>query len=227
MTHRLPQLAPTDAARGRCWATIGVWGDRSCPELWHAKHCHHCQVFSEVAREFLDRPQPDGYGEECLSALHARANQDAAEESLSVVVFDLGKDALCVETRYVLEALTPRPVRRVPKRSSLVFGGLVNVRGQLELFASLRGLLGCEPADAETRASARMLMLCAGETRWVVEVDRIQDVRALSRSCFGEAPSIPLSGGAQHVRQVLRDDGRTLGYLDVPGLFDMLDRCAQ
>ena len=45
----LPLHAPPD----RCWQEIGVWGDRSCPELAAVTHCHNCPVFAAAGRKFL------------------------------------------------------------------------------------------------------------------------------------------------------------------------------
>ena len=38
---------------GDCWNTIGVSGDRSCPELNTHIHCRSCPVFAAAARASL------------------------------------------------------------------------------------------------------------------------------------------------------------------------------
>ena len=47
-----------------CWNKIGVWGDRSCPELAKVTHCHNCPVFAAAGRQFLDAPSPPDYLDE-------------------------------------------------------------------------------------------------------------------------------------------------------------------
>src|SRR5579859_35713 len=44
----------------RCWHRIGVWGDKSCPELSRHAHCRNCPVFSRAATRMLDREMPAG-----------------------------------------------------------------------------------------------------------------------------------------------------------------------
>ena len=57
-----------DAARARglpltppqpeCWRTIGITGDKSCPELATYIHCRNCPVLAEAARTFFARRLP-------------------------------------------------------------------------------------------------------------------------------------------------------------------------
>ena len=44
-----------------CWRTIGIAGDKSCPELERFIHCRNCPVLAEAARTFFDRAAPAGY----------------------------------------------------------------------------------------------------------------------------------------------------------------------
>lgn len=47
-----------------CWNTIGVKGDRTCPELTAAIHCRNCAIYSQGGRQLLDREPPSGYQQE-------------------------------------------------------------------------------------------------------------------------------------------------------------------
>lgn len=222
--HSAPPLPVLD----RCWAEVGVWGDRSCPKLTSVKHCHHCPTFADTARKFLERPVPENYGQDHARAI-AEPRVAGERRDLSVLVFELGEELLSLDTKSVVEAVEPRPVHRVTRRSNSVFRGLVNVHGQLELLASLRGLFGLGPDEAATRPSARMLVLSAQATRWVVSVDRIVAVTRYGQSDFRAAPSLA-SGSAmanQHVQRVIRDGERNIGYLEMAPLLAALDRSLQ
>jgi chemotaxis-related protein WspD len=214
----LPTVLPE-----RCWQELGVWGDRSCSALSRVHHCHHCAVFAEGARRFLDRPLPEGYGRE-HAALVATKAIEPERRDLSVVVFELGDELLCVDTSSVVEAVTPRPVHRVTRRTNAVFRGLVNIHGQLELSASLRGLfeLGGEPA--KPAQAARMLVLTFEGTRWVVDVDAIVGVSRHAPGAVRPAPSAVPGATLQHVRKVIREADRNIGYLETSALFGALDR---
>ena len=74
------------ASLGACLATatagtsIGVSGDRSCPELKTFIHCRNCPVFAAAARTFFDRPAPEGYLAEWSRWLAASDDPDARGE---------------------------------------------------------------------------------------------------------------------------------------------------
>src|SRR5438105_5558923 len=139
---------PLPAAPGRddCWNRIGVFGDRSCPELPPVGHCHNCPVFAAAGRRFLDGPAPPGYLEE-WSARLAEPEAAAAGELLGVLVFRIGGEWLALPVGVLVEVTAPRPIHRVPFRGGLL-AGLVNVRGELHLAVRMDQLLGIRAAPA-------------------------------------------------------------------------------
>ena len=56
-------MSDTSAPRSRvvmqpqpeCWRTIGIAGDKTCPELATFIHCRNCPVLAEAARTFFER----------------------------------------------------------------------------------------------------------------------------------------------------------------------------
>src|SRR4051812_32697640 len=64
-----PSPLPVLNAEAPCWHRIGVWGDRSCPELAKVTHCHNCPVFAAAGRRFLDGPSPPDYLDEWTERL--------------------------------------------------------------------------------------------------------------------------------------------------------------
>src|SRR3954447_825393 len=129
-----------------CWNTIGVRGDRSCPELVQYVHCQNCPVFAAAGRRFLDAPSPPGYLDEWTERLAAPADA-AAGDVESVLLFRLGDEWLALPVRALAEVTTPRPIHRVPFRGGLI-AGLVTIRGELALCVHLTRLLGIDPAAA-------------------------------------------------------------------------------
>src|SRR5262249_47250193 len=120
-------LPITDAARD-CWNSIGVRGDRSCPELMEFVHCQNCPVFAAAGRRFLDAPSPDGYLDEWTDRLAEHADELSCD-LLSVLVFRLADEWLALPIQTLVEVTPPRPVHRVPYRTGLL-AGLVNIRGE-------------------------------------------------------------------------------------------------
>jgi chemotaxis-related protein WspD len=211
-------------AEERCWSSVGVHGDRSCPELAAVHHCHHCGVFAEAARGLLDRAVPEDYRLPPTGLAAEVSREQQSERNLSVLVFELGGEAFAIEVSHVIEAVEPRPAHRVTRRSGAIFRGLVNVRGQLELYASLSGLLGVG-AEPELRAEkTRMIVLVREGQRWVVAVERLVGVRRYAESALRSPPATLALGGA-HVRSVVRDEARTVALLDSQALFATLEGC--
>ncbi len=221
---------------GDCWNTIGVNGDRSCPELDSFIHCRNCPVFAAAARTFFDRPAPDGYLAEWSRWLSGSGapgtrgdkTQDAADAgvhdggAVSVLIFRLGAEWLAFRTQAVAEVTTPRPVHRVPHRSNQVLVGLVNLQGQVQLCVSLRGLLGVEGHGTSTR-----LVVLRDQDRaetWAFEADEVLGVHRVQRGHLRGVPSTLVNPTVGFSQAVLSWNDRSIGLLDEQRVFKAL-RC--
>jgi chemotaxis-related protein WspD len=182
-------------------------------------------VYASAARAFLDRPPPPGYRAESSEIL-ARMDEAPPAESWSVTVFELEDQGFAIDTRAIAEVLETRPVHRVPHRTNRVFEGLVNIHGQLELCASLHGLLHIERGTRETgtRSSARMIFAHASGQRWVFPVDAVHGVTRFSKSDLGEVPATSPRGPQAFASGVLRWGDRSLGYLDASKLLPQFEQ---
>jgi chemotaxis-related protein WspD len=238
------------APAGDCWNTIGVRGDRSCPELAKVVHCHNCPVFTAAGRRFLDAPSPPGYLEEWTERLAAPV-EEAATDLEGVLVFRLADEWLALPVQVLVEVTTPRPVHRVPYRAGLL-AGLVNIRGELYLCAHLAKLLGIEPRATEpsgappatagpSRDGARkrlpppaaeevkpaappnrlLVVRCDGDG-WVFPVDAVEKVVRVPRQDIGRPPATVGRAVAHLSRGVFSWGGRPVGLLDDARLFETL-----
>jgi len=205
-----------------CWNDIGVKGDRSCPKLREAIHCHNCSVFADAARAFLDRPAPPGYLSE-VTASFAGETRARAPESVSVVLFELGDQLLAIDTRAVVEVTSPRPAHRVGHRTGRVFSGVVNIHGQLELCCSLQGLLQIEAARPADRAGSRMLLVEHEGLRWAFEVLAVHGVQRFEAADISPVPATAQQDVASYMLQVLRFGERRAGHLDLGKTFRALE----
>lgn len=124
-----------------CWNLIGVSGNGSCRELLRFVHCRNCPVYSAAAVQLLDRPVTEErrrewtehYGQERKLSTPAR---------ISVVIFRLGSEWLALPTPAFQEVAERRRLHSLPHRRGGVVLGLVNVRGELLVCASLHRVLG-------------------------------------------------------------------------------------
>lgn len=206
-----------------CWRTIGVSGNRSCPELTRLVHCRNCPVFTAAGRQLLERPAPDGYVAGWTRFL-AGAKLRQAERSVAVLVFRLGSEWLCLDAKDAVEVAELRAVRSVPHRPGPVFMGIVNLRGQLQLCVSLHGLLRVEPRRDEVSARRRLVVIQRDTAVWAFPADEIEGLQRFAPTELGPVPVTVASQLSNLARGVLSHGDRRIGYLDSGALFDALQK---
>lgn len=239
-TESLPVVAP---GQGDCWIHIGVWGDRSCPQLAEVVHCQNCPVFSAAGRRFLDAPSPEGYLDEWTDRL-VPAIELPSSDLLSVVILRLGAEWLALPVSILVEITPVRPVHRVPHRGGLL-AGIVNIRGELHLCVRLGDLLGVEsrgmlsgqePApdtsenpgavvDAETMrrsGGGRFIVVRRGTEGWVFPVDQVDQVRRFPLNELRPTPATVTRALGRLTRGVFTWKDRQIGLIDEARLFDFM-----
>jgi chemotaxis-related protein WspD len=213
-----------------CWNTIGIGGDRSCPELVAAIHCRNCPVFESAARTFFDRPAPDDYLAEWTRELESNAScseaagVESTRNGVGILIFRLGAEWLALPASVVVEVTSVRPSHRIPHRSGPVLAGLVNLRGQLYLCASLHGLLDVAP-EADGAASGgvpRMIVIRQGAESWVFTAEEVLGVPRVSPNRLRPVPSTLANPSVSFSEAVFTWEGRSVGLLDEGRLFESL-----
>jgi chemotaxis-related protein WspD len=224
---------PVDNVVRDCWNSIGVRGDRSCPELAEFVHCQNCPVFAAAGRRFLDAGSPDGYLDEWTARL-AEKPDELPRDTIGVLVFRLADEWLALPIQVLVEVTVPRPVHRVPYRAGLL-AGLVNIRGELHLCIHLAKLLGIvdrsalvTPDSGETphgRASPKRYLVTHREAdRWVFPVDAVDQVCRISLSDVKPVPAT-VNRAAHHLSSGMFSwSGRPVGLLDDARVFETLQR---
>jgi chemotaxis-related protein WspD len=218
-----------------CWNTIGVSGDRSCAELNTHVHCRNCPVFAGAARSFFERPAPKDYladwsrwlAESAAFAACGDEQKGEADhlvsrgESQSVLIFRLGEEWLAFRTQTVAEVTLPRPVHRIPHRTSEVLTGIVSLQGQVQLCVSLYGLLG---ATAAAESPSRLVVLRDVERAetWVFTADEVVGVRRVPRKEWRNVPSTLINPAVGFSQAVLDWNGHSVGLLDEQRVFSAL-----
>lgn len=197
-----------------CWNSIGVKGDRSCPKLRDAIHCHNCVVFADAARAFLDRAAPPGYLAEVTDSFSS-VNEGKPVQAISAVVFEVGDQLLAVDTKAVVEVTSPRRAHRVGHRNGRIFSGVVNIHGQLELCCSLSGLLQIDVRAGDAASNARMLLIEHQGLRWAFEVGAVHGVHRFEVGEVSPVPATSQQDAASYMQSVLRFGERRVGHLDL------------
>jgi twitching motility protein PilI len=127
------------------------------------------------------------------------------------VQFRVAGEVYAIPAGHVVEVAPPAELTRVPgTRPELA--GVRNMRGTILPVIDLAALLGV----TRTAPPGRVLVAEAGDRRAGFEIDEVEAVRALAEP-DAEAES-PLLIGAR------LDGGSLIGYLDIPRVFDELNR---
>lgn len=235
----LPVPEPQDPASSSlddCWNRIGVFGDRSCTLLSASVHCRNCQVYSEAGRSLLERLPPADYLAEWTAVLaesqhgaqSSLLSADGAvvrsDQSLTLMIFRLADELFALPVGVLLEVSAPFVVHSIPHRSTAIFLGLVNIRGEIMLAASLRALLGLaaeQQRPAAAQGSQRMAVASTPEGRWVFPIDEIFGIHLFNRADVNPAPSQAQEGHCCS-SGVLQWRNRPVALLDPERIFQRL-----
>jgi chemotaxis-related protein WspD len=207
-----------------CWNQIGVSGNGTCPELPKVVHCRNCPVYAAGGRSLLEREPPAEYLHEWTQALAEEKDEDTAADTLSVLIFRLGREWLALPTCVCQEMAEMRPIHTLPHRSGSVLLGLVNIRGVIQLCVSLSELLGLEAAADTTPATphntqAYLVVIARESDHWVMLVDEIYGIQRFPRSAVRNAPVTVAKATPKLTKGVIDWQDKGVGYLDDELLF--------
>lgn len=190
-------LLHSQTAVDDCWNRIGVFGDKSCPQLERHIHCRNCEVYGAAAIALLDR-----YGsalERGDDDYEQGETEDTQGAQRSLLIFRLGEQWLAIATRCLAEVMPVSPIHVLPHRNSRGLLGVTNVRGTLVACLSLTELLDLDTQSdarhAERRVIPRMLILESDSGPLVTPVDEVSGIQR-----------IPVA----HIRNAKHDDKRTI-----------------
>jgi chemotaxis-related protein WspD len=204
-----------------------VWGGRSCPELDVHVHCRNCPVYSDAAGALLDRPVPADFAIDRARHFEAPKSKDE-HQTQSMVVFRIGPEWFALPTSVIAEVAEHRVIHSVPHRRAGIVLGVVNVRGELLVCASLARLLGLqaasEPPGSSGKRDGRLLVLRHDGVRVVLPADEVSGIQRFHAKELKEVPTTVSKAATAHSRAVLSWSGHVVGLLDEHLLFSTLQR---
>jgi len=210
-----------------CWNLIGVEGNATCRELVKYIHCRNCPVYSAASLQLLDRPLPPEYRRE-RAAHYAQQKQVTQPARLSVVIFRLAHEWLALPTTTFVEVAERRAMHTLPHRRRGLAMGLVNVRGELLICASLARLLGMEQTTAATIKSTthfeRLLVANWEGQRIAYPVNEVHGIQRFHQEELKDPPATVGKSTLTYTRGVFGWQERTVGLLDAEALFGALNR---
>jgi len=124
-----------------------------------------------------------------------------------------------------LEVSAPFMVHSVPRRTNDLFLGMVNIRGEIMLAASLTNLLGLKKAKtavASHTGVGRMAVAGAPEGKWVFPIDEIYGIYLFNRDDVKPAPVVITNADHSYACGVFQWQSRSVALLDPDRIFSML-----
>ncbi|MTJ11777.1 chemotaxis protein CheW [Anabaena sp. UHCC 0187] len=230
-----------------CWNQIGVKGDRTCGELKTVIHCYECPVYAAVGDSLLEREPPADYLENWINILeetsitpHISDSNEAiirTAEAVSIIIFRLGKEQLGLPVKMLQEVTHPCIIQPLPHRSNELFLGLVNIRGETLLCASLSYLLHIQPTqeninnkpNQEPKSPVkpinlqRMIVAGQGEDKWVFPVDEVHGIFRFHLNELQDVPVVISKSEAGYTKGIVYWEGKKINYLDSDLLFYTLN----
>lgn len=216
----------TEALRfsGECRNVVGIWGDRSCPELRSLDHCYNCPVYTALGRRVLDREVSEAFQDSINWSEYALADAPVMQTK-SLLVFRLGADWFCLSTERVREIVPPSAVHPVPHRLKKGFQGLVNVRGEVHPCVDLRVLLGCGPA-AKEKGIPRMILILDQGACYAFLADEVDNLLAVDVDSISSPPVSVEKAVPCYTSGMVRWAGKDLAILDEDLLmYSLSDLC--
>jgi chemotaxis-related protein WspD len=215
-----------------CWNQIGVWGDRSCPELAPHIHCNNCPVYAAAGRSFLDRDVEETYANSWMSLLSTTQESVTAEaliasDAIMAMVFRLGEEWLALPSRLLSEVTDLSPIHWIPHRSNSFLRGLVNIRGELQLCIALEVLLGLPSPPESPALRPCFLVIEQDQQTWVFSVDELQGLRRLPLTDLTPAAVTVTKGTSTYTQSVLVWQDQHINLLDPELLLAAIQRRAK
>lgn len=227
----------------QCWNQIGVGGDRSCVELETAIHCRNCPVYATAGRGLLEREVPLDYLNERTIALaqsqtestslqlsdttqQAAFRVERSADTLSAIVFRLGNECFALPMSVLQEVTHPVPIHTIPHRRSEVVLGLVTIRGEILLCASLHHVLGLTTpaASGDEQTIQRMLVVGTRDRFWVFPVDEVLRISRFHPSQLTATPVVVSQATETYTQGVIDWQSKKVNYLEAELLLHSLDR---
>ena len=209
-----------------CWNQIGVSGNQTCRELPRYIHCHNCPVYSAAAVRLLDRPL-SAEDRRAWTDHYAQAKQLSTPAKASAVLFRLGAEWLALPTSAFQEITERRVLHSLPHRRLGIVLGLVNVRGELVICASLARLLGLnsDPPTPPLRVMFdRLLVADWNGQRFAFPVDEVHGVHRFHQADLHAPPATVARSGLNCASGVFPWRDFAVGMLDANAVFAALNR---
>lgn len=178
----------------------------------------------DAAARLLDRSPPEAYLTGWSKALRDALYEEDRASRFSAGIVRLGEELFAVPTENVVEVHPPSTIRSVPGRAGDVFRGLVSLRGEIHLCASLHALFGLDPSgDVEDDARRLLVVRNEGE-RWALIVDGVLDFERFDMDAVRGSQVTVAKSAVHFTNGVVETPAGPAARIDPRRLFEGLTR---
>jgi chemotaxis-related protein WspD len=200
-----------------CWNKIDFRSGQTCDNLREYAHCRNCPVYSEAARNIMERPVPAGYQREWAEHFSRDESIESATDE-SAVVFRVGHEWLALPTTLFVTVAEKVAAHRLPHRSGPGLTGIVNVGGKLFPCMDLAELMTIDLRQpyqqAGRHAYPRLIVVRLGPHACAIPVDDLHRIEHYNKSELQAPPATVNKGVARYLTGVLSVEDRRIGCLD-------------
>lgn len=174
--------------------------------------------------QLLDREPPVGYQGEWTERISLEVVREETGAQ-SVVIFRIGSEWLALPTSVIQEVADPHTLHSIPHRSGGVLLGLVCIRGELLLCASLGALLSVEKIGRGRGANDERLLVVNQKTnRLAFPVNEVYGVHRYHPRELTDVPDTLSGIAVTYTTGLLPWQNKMVGCLDSDLLFYTLDK---
>jgi chemotaxis-related protein WspD len=186
----------------------------------------------DAASRLFQKVPDKEYIEEWTQSISQPEFPEQALNVLSVLVFRLGKEWLALPTIFCKEITHRRSVHVVPHRSGKILQGVVNLKGELELYVALHELLQIETSIAFQTSRLpyqrnRMMAIIKDGEFWTFPVDEVDGIYKWNLVEIENVPVNVSKSAINYIKGIMKMENRSIGLLDEELLFASLKRSLQ
>jgi chemotaxis-related protein WspD len=213
-----------------CWNQIGVWSGQGgqCDKLPVVIHCRNCEVYTDAARQALEKYSPKDYADQWAQN-YIPANPQERKKSISIVLFRLGRDWFGLPTVYFKSIEDINFIHSIPRFSNEFLLGLVNIRGTLQLCFSVKNLLqinhdnGSAAANAVEGVYKRLLVLANNNQCYVLPVEEVAGVERIAEATLEALSATTDNRSVELIQGTVKTPRQRIALLNTARLFSTLE----
>lgn len=171
------------------------------------------------ANTLLERKADESYIVEWTELLQEHRTTLSKKETVSIVVFRLGKEWLGMSTVIFHEVAERRAVHKIPHLKSPTLMGLTNFRGQLRICIDMHKFLEISPTEHMSKKTSsvvyqRMVAIQQEEDFWIFPVDEVLGIHSFDLTMQTNVPVTVSKSTANYMKGVLPWKNIQVGLLD-------------